>query len=112
MRRCNEGDVVSGRAPRQKGDRLERAVVKQLQAAGLDAKRVPLSGSAVGYPGDVCVKVGGRELTLECKNRKDFATLYGWLKDRDALILKADRKDPLVVLRLADVLGLLAAEHA
>ena len=104
MRCCNESDFVSGKAPRQKGDRLERAVVKLLQDAGLDAKRVPLSGSAAGYPGDICVKIAGRELTLECKSRKDFATLYGWLTDRDALILKADRKDPLVVLKLESVL--------
>ncbi len=97
---------MNGRAHRQKGDRLERAVVKQLQAAGLDAKRVPLSGSAKGYPGDVCVKLAGRELTLECKSRKDFTTLYSWLTGRDALILKGDRNDPLVVLRLDDVLEL------
>jgi hypothetical protein len=97
---------MSGRAPRRKGDRLERAVVKQLQAAGLGAKRVPLSGSAAGYPGDVCVELAGRELTLECKSRRDFATLYGWLTGRDALILKGDRKDPLLVVRLSSALEL------
>ncbi len=100
---------MSGRAPRQKGDRLERAVVKQLQAAGLCAKRIPLSGSAAGYPGDVCVELAGRELTLECKSRRDFATLYGWLEGRDALVLKGDRKDPLLVLRLSSALEILEA---
>lgn len=95
---------MSGRAPRQKGDRLERAVVTLLRAHGLDAKRVPLSGSAAGYPGDVCVKLRDRELCVECKSRKDFATLYGWLEGRDALILKGDRKEPLIVIRLEDVL--------
>ena len=96
---------MSGRAPRQKGDRLERAVVKQLQDVGLDAKRVPLSGSAKGYPGDVSVRLLGRELTLECKSRADFKTLYGWLENRDALILKANRKTPLLVVRLDDALS-------
>lgn len=96
---------MSGRAPRQKGDRLERAVVKLFQDAGLEAKRVPLSGSAKGYPGDVCVKIADHELTLECKSRKDFATLYGWLENRDALILKADRKEPLRVVKLANALS-------
>ena len=100
---------MSSRAPRQKGDRLERAVVKQLQAAGLCAKRVPLSGSAAGYPGDVCVELAGRDLTLECKSRRDFATLYGWLTGRDALILKGDRNDPLLVMRLTDALDILEA---
>ena len=101
---------MSGKAPRQKGDRLERAVVKTLQDAGLDAKRVPLSGSAKGYPGDVSVRLAGRELTLECKSRADFKTLHSWLTDRDALILKADRKEPLAVLKLSELLTLIA-EH-
>jgi hypothetical protein len=95
---------MSGRAPRQKGDRLERAVVLLLREHGLDAKRVPLSGSAKGYPGDVVVTVAGHDHVLECKSRRDFATLYGWLQHRDGLILKADRKEPLMVLRLADFL--------
>lgn len=96
-----------GRAPRQKGDRLERAIVATLKAHGIDADRVPLSGSAAGYPGDVRAVIGGQELTLECKSRKDFATLYGWLQDRDGLVLKADRKEPLLVLRLDTALELI-----
>jgi Holliday junction resolvase len=95
---------MSGRPPRQKGNRLERELVKLLEAAGIPAKRVPLSGSAKGYPGDVCATLAGRELCLECKSRKDFKTLYKWLEHRDALILKADRKEPLMVLRLTDFL--------
>ena len=97
---------MSGRAPKQKGDRLERLVVSLLQAHGLDAKRVPLSGSAAGYPGDVSVRLKGRELCLECKSRADFKTLYGWLENRDALILKGDRQEALLVVRLKDVLEL------
>lgn len=101
---------MSGKAPKQKGDRLERAVVTLLKAHGLDAKRVPLSGSAAGYPGDVSVKLAGRELCVECKSRADFKTLYGWLEGRDALVLKADRKDALLVVRLKDVLEVLPRE--
>lgn len=102
---------MSGRAPRQKGNRVEREVVKQLQGAGLDAKRVPLSGSAAGYPGDVCVKLKGRELCVEVKARADFKTLYGWLQGRDALVLKADRREPLIVIRLQDLLDILEAKR-
>ena len=102
---------MSGRAPKQKGDRLERLVVSLLQAHGVDAKRVPLSGSAAGYPGDVSVQLAGRELTLECKSLADFKTLYGWLEHRDALVLKADREEPLAVFRLFDLLTLLTTEH-
>jgi len=81
--------------------------------AGIEAKRVPLSGSAKGYPGDVCALVGGRELCLEVKARADFKTLYGWLEDRDGLILKGDRREPrepLIVLRLSDLVRLLGHE--
>jgi Holliday junction resolvase len=100
---------MSGKSPRQKGDRLEREVVKLLQAAGVPARRVPLSGSIAGYPGDVVVTVAGRDHVLECKSRRDFATLYAWLERRDAVILKADRKEPLMVLRLSDFLKALGA---
>ncbi len=95
---------MSGKSPRQKGDRLERGVVLLLREHGLDAKRVPLSGSAKGYPGDVVVTVAGRDHVLECKSRKDFKTLHAWLEHRDALVLKGDRREHLVVLRLADFL--------
>lgn len=103
---------MSGRAPRQKGDRLERAVVQLLKAHGVEAKRVPLSGAAAGYPGDVVVNALGREVVLECKSRANFKTLYGWLEGKDALILKADRQAPLVVVRLSDVLELLGGNDA
>ncbi len=104
---------MSGRAPRQKGDRLEREVVKHLEAAGIPAKRVPLSGSARGYPGDITATLPGLgELCLECKSRRDFKTLYKWLEHRDGLILKGDRKEPLVVLRLVDLVRALQSEAA
>ncbi len=98
---------MSGRAPRRKGDRVERAVLAELKGAGLAVKRVPLSGSAAGYPGDLSVQLGGRERCVEVKARADFKTLHSWLENRDALILKADRKAPLVVLKLQDLLDIL-----
>ncbi len=98
---------MSGRAPRRKGDRVERLVLAELKAAGLEAKRVPLSGSAIGYPGDLSVTFGARKRCVEVKARADFRTLHSWLEGRDALILKADRRNPLLVVRLADVLELL-----
>jgi Holliday junction resolvase len=103
---------MPGKAPRQKGDRAERDLVKRLQAAGLPARRVPLSGSVKGYPGDVSATVGGREVTLEVKSRKNFATLHAWLDERDALVLKADRSEPLLVVRLNTLLELLGKPEA
>src|ERR1700682_3912979 len=71
-----QGKKRGGRASRQKGNRLERAIVRLLQDHGLRAECIPLS-------------------------------VYAWLEDRDVLIVKADRRDAIVVLRLR-----LAAEIA
>ena len=102
---------MSGRAPKRKGDRVEREVVKLLTKGGVHAKRVPLSGAAKGYPGDVVAELPGLgEACLECKARHDFKTLYGWLEQRDGLILKGDRKEPLMVLTLANFLKLLRVQ--
>lgn len=104
-----------GRASRQKGDRFERQLVRLLQDHAFGAERVPLSGSAGGsYTGDFTVPLLGRDLRVEAKARASgFATLYGWLEGRDALVVKADRKPPLVVLPLSLALEVMrAAERA
>ncbi len=91
-----------GRRSRQKGDRAERALVRQLQDRGFAAERVPLSGSAGGkYAGDLSIPCIGRDLIAEVKVRgHGFLQLYAWLDGRDLLILRADRCEPLVVLPL------------
>jgi hypothetical protein len=44
----------------------------------------------------------GCDLCVEVKARADgFRELYSWLAGRDVLIGKADRQEPLVVVRLA-----------
>ncbi|MEI8153557.1 MAG: hypothetical protein WCG92_18490 [Hyphomicrobiales bacterium] len=95
--------MSGGRRSRAKGNRTERRVVVALQAAGLAAVRVPLSGAAGGrFSGDVVMPLMGRDLCLEVKARADgFRELYGWLDERDALIVKADRQEALVVVRLS-----------
>jgi Holliday junction resolvase len=101
--------MKGGRAPRDKGNRLERTIVHLLQDHGLAAERVPLSGSAGGsYSGDLTVPILGRDLIVEAKARANgFARLYSWLEGRDVLVIKADRRNALVVLPLR-----LAAEFA
>jgi hypothetical protein len=101
--------MSGGRASRQKGNRAERAVVKFLIDRGFAAERVPLSGSAGGsYKGDLTVPVLGVDRVVEVKVRaKGFRQLYDWLDDRDFLIVRADRSEPLVILPLK-----LAAEIA
>jgi hypothetical protein len=54
------------------------------------------------------LSLNGRDLCVEVKARAyGFRGLYSWLHERDILIVKADRQEPLVVLRMS-----LAAEIA
>jgi hypothetical protein len=93
---------------REKGDRFERDCVNRLKELEMDASRVPLSGAAGGeYGSDL--RVMGRK--IECKTRKRAWTdLFGWLPGNDALFIKADRTDTLVVLRLEDYAALLKGQ--
>ena len=86
---------MSGRRSRDKGARVERAIVHALKAAGFAAERVPLSGAVGGrYSGDIVMPLMGRDLCLEAKARADgFRELYGWLDQRDVLIVKTDRQE-------------------
>lgn len=87
---------------RDKGTRVERALVALLQAKGFAAERVPLSGAARGrFGGDLSVPLLGVDRRVEVKCRANgFARLYTWLVGADMLILKADRHKPLVILPL------------
>jgi hypothetical protein len=100
---------MSGRRSRSKGARTERCIVNALHANGIAAVRVPLSCWVGGrFAGDIVLPLMGRDLCLEVKTRADgFRELYSWLDGRDVLIVKADRQEPLVVLRMS-----LAAEIA
>jgi hypothetical protein len=96
---------MSGRLSRNKGARTERAIVRLLQDQGIAAEKI----SGMYKPGaDLSVPVLGVDRAVEVKCRADgFRELYGWLDERDILIVKADRREPLVILRLS-----LAAEIA
>ena len=100
---------MSGRRSRDKGARTERALVKYLHDTGWAAERVPLSGAAGGsYVGDVSITLLGVDRCAEVKCRgQGFRRLYKWLEQRHLLIVKADRREPLVVIPLK-----LAAEIA
>jgi hypothetical protein len=95
--------MSGGRGARQKGNRTERAIKHFLLQRGLTCERVPLSGSAGGrFAGDLLLTLAGRDLVAEVKARADgFRELYTWLDGRDLLIVKADRREPLVVLPLS-----------
>lgn len=93
---------MSGRRSRNKGNRRERELVEVIKDCGYEAERVPLSGAAGGsFGGDVIANFGGDDWKLECKARAEgWKQLYSWLDGVDAVALKADRKEWLVVMPL------------
>ena len=97
---------MSGAKHKKKGSRVERELVAAHRAIGVPCERIPLSGAA-RYRGDghdIDVYAFGADwppLCGECKARKDgagFAVLEKWLGTHDALFLKRNHADPLVVL--------------
>ena len=54
-------------ASKRKGDRFERQVVDDLNEAGVPSKRVPLSGAAPGWDGDVLAQGIDGEWKIQCK---------------------------------------------
>ena len=92
-----------------KGNGFEREVVEILQQHGIAAERIPLSGAVKGgsYEGDIRCPVRGVDRKLEAKRRaRAFMTLYGWMGDNYALVVRDDRCQPLVLMRLSDWAGL------
>jgi hypothetical protein len=92
-----------GRRSRDKGNRVERALVRLLQDHGFGAERIPLSGAAGGrFTGDVTVPVLGIDRRIEVKCRgTGFGQIYKWLAGADMLFIKRDRDETLVVLPLS-----------
>jgi Holliday junction resolvase len=95
-----------GRRPKDKGNRRERLIALQCNAAGCPAQRVPSSGAAGGqFVGDIHVLIRGRQRVWEVKSRRDgFKFLYSALASHDALVVIADRCEPLIVQRLTSYL--------
>lgn len=96
-----------GKSQRDKGQRREREFAKLI-----GGHRVPLSGAQEHYGNDVI----GMGLKFEVKARKEgFKQIYDWINDErekpDALALKADRKDWLVVLPLNKFMELMRDER-
>ena len=94
--------MAGGRAPAQKGYRLENQTRIYLCEGGLDCKRIPLSGAG-DEKGDLKLITGwGTLMRGECKSRSKLASwIVNALGENDFLVLKEDRGEPLVMLRLS-----------
>lgn len=92
-----------GALSQRKGRRVEQQLVRALRAAGLDARRVPLSGAVRGFEGDVLI--GDQRCEIKAR-RSGFRALYRCLAGARWLFLRADRQPYLVIGRLEDWLHL------
>jgi Holliday junction resolvase len=98
--------MSGGRAPRQKGNAIERELVERHKAIGVHAERYPLSGATRfrGSGHDLDLYIFGAEeapAVCEVKARKDgggFVQLEKWLGEYDALFLRRNNADPMIVL--------------
>lgn len=97
---------MSGQGHRRKGDRIEREIVDRHRELGIHAERCPLS-AATRYRGsghDADIYLFGADeapLKAEVKSRKGgagFVTLENWIGNYDALFLRKDRTDPMVLI--------------
>jgi hypothetical protein len=99
-------NASGGRKSRDKGNRVERELVARHLALGVKAERYPLSGASRfrGSGHDVDLYIFGPDeapAVSEVKARKcggGFTTVEKWLGEYDALFLRRDNADPLVVL--------------
>jgi Holliday junction resolvase len=94
------------KSQRDKGSRIEREIVDRHKAIGVHAERYPLSGASrfrnSGHDLDI-YPYGPDEAPLvsEVKARKHgkgFVQLENWLGDYDALFLRGNHADPLVLI--------------
>lgn len=87
---------------KDKGRRAEHAIVALHTAIGVEAERMPLSGSLGGkYRDDVLIAGTVRAEVKSRKNGEGFKTLEAWMKDCPLLFLKRDRVAPMVVMTAA-----------
>lgn len=98
-----------GSSSRRKGTRFEREVAEFFEKfLGVEAYRIPLSGAARGFRGDVVVPGVFGGWPIECKfGNRVPKTPYVWLGDNAALIMRRKREPALIVMRLADWADLL-----
>jgi hypothetical protein len=91
---------------RDKGARGEREIVNILIGEGYKAKRTaPLQTYQKNDAPDILVETEKGNVSIEVKLRANgFKQIYQWLANNNALIIKSDRKEPLIIQPLKDVL--------
>jgi len=98
---------------KQKGNRYEREVVEKAKEHGLEAERAwGSNGKALGYTEDVdcIIRYGdGKVLLSQMKIRKSIASYLKPSVNVDVQIFREDRGESYALMRLNDLLELLAS---
>jgi len=95
-----------GKSQRDKGGRIERHILHMFKDAGYEGERVGFL-PWMGHERQGDLEIEGK--TYEVKARKKgegFKMIEEWLADNYGLVLVANNKEPLVVLRITDFLTL------
>jgi len=99
---------MAGKKIQRKGKRIEYLVRDLLRKVGR-CERVPCSGNARAFKGDLQFIYKGKVYKVEVKARKSgFKSFYKWLEGMDILIVKANHKKPLIILPFDTFYKLLA----
>ena len=104
---------MSGKAPKQKGNRIERECVNLAKGFGFESKRAWGSdGRSLGWHEevDMTITIGDSIkddlFKFQFKGRKKIGALYKPCEHVYGQILKEDRQEPLVTIRYKDLLML------
>jgi hypothetical protein len=84
--------------PTLAGARTERTIVRLLQGQGIPATKISRAWCACA---DLRVPILGVDRAVDKCCAAGFRQIYDWLNQRDLLVVKADRQEPLVVLRMS-----------
>jgi Holliday junction resolvase len=96
---------------RNKGNRVERELVKMHEEAGVEAERMPLSGALGGkYGGDLLIDNQYRAEVKARANGEGFIVLEKWLGEHDFLFLKRNNRQPMVMMNWDHYIALLGKD--
>ena len=103
---------MSGKAPKQKGNRIERECVNLAKGYGFESRRAWGSdGRSLGWHEEVDMTIDIPKIKklfkFQVKGRKSIADYLKPCEEVYGQILKEDRKEPLVTIRYKDLLELL-----
>lgn len=93
---------------RRKGFGYEREIVNELRSYGLDAKRgYGSNGQSLGHHEEVDVllylgRADCKELKIQCKRKKELPKSIGLTEHVDVSIVRQDRGESIIVMRLED----------